>query len=166
MMRYIRMYMGSEDGAPGLTLYEIDATGWVHRQVQIHADGSRFSPEDILMRRPVNTDYMAIHAASEEIDKREFEMLWAEVNDGRAFCERIPDPGQAWEGWMEHREAPKELRWIPTGHAIPGAGWMKVPGFVRLYLRADDDDQPWAAQRDVFLERSIHWRALEHSHAA
>ena len=55
-MRYIRMYKGNEDGAPGVTLYEIDAHGWVHRQLQVHADGVRFSPEDILLRRPVSVE--------------------------------------------------------------------------------------------------------------
>ncbi|MGB1698637.1 MAG: hypothetical protein ACPHRO_01705 [Nannocystaceae bacterium] len=67
-MRFIRMYLGGESGEPGLTLYEIDREGWVHRQVQIHAGGSRFAPEEILMQRPVNPDYMASHPAADEID--------------------------------------------------------------------------------------------------
>ncbi len=165
-MRYIRMYMGSEDGAPGLTLYEIDRGGWVHRQVQIHAEGSRFSPEDILMRRPVNTDYMATHAASEEIDEREFEMLWAEVDEGRSFCDRLPDPTQPWEGWLEHRDGARELQWLPAVHAAPGPGWLRVPGFRRLHIRTQDARISWAAQRDVFLERPIHWRSLQAARAA
>ena len=65
-MRFIRMYLGGESGEPGLTLYEIDRQGWVHRQVQIHAGGSRFAPEEILMQRPVNPDYMASHPAADE----------------------------------------------------------------------------------------------------
>lgn len=156
-MRYIRMYMGSEDGAPGLTLYEIDDDGWVHRQVQIHANGSRFSPEDILMRRPVNTDYMALHPAAEEIADEDFELLWAEVNESRGFCDRLPDPTQAWEGWLELSDGTRQVRWLPEGHA--GPGWRMVPGFRRLYIRGNELDG-WAAQRDLFLERPIHWRTL------
>lgn len=156
--RYIRMYMGSEDGAPGLTLYECDEKGWVHRQVQIHAEGSRFSPEDILMRRPVNVGHMATHATSEEIDKREFDMLWTEVKDGRSFCERLPDPSLPWRGWLKHFEFPIELAWCPSGQA-PGYGWIKVPGFVRLFVRTNDAKISWAAQRSIFLKRLINWSA-------
>lgn len=157
-MRYIRMYMGSEDGAPGLTLYEIDAEGWVHRQVQIHANGSRFSPEDILMRRPVNTDYMALHPAAEEILEEDFELLWKEVHDNRGFRERLPDPESAWEGWMDAESSPRELRWEPNkGAELLAQGWQRVPGFVQLYVKGDDSNG-WATQRDLFLERPIHWR--------
>ncbi|TPV92496.1 MAG: hypothetical protein B7733_25365 [Myxococcales bacterium FL481] len=161
-MRYIRMYMGGEDGEPGLTLYEIDANGWVHRQVQIHAEGSRFSPEDILMRRAVSTDYMAAHPTAEEIDEDVFEDLWAEVAECRSFHRRVPNPELPWSGWLEQLEHTVELQWLP--HEDPQAGWMLVPGFRHLYVRGDED-LAWAAQRAVFLERPIHWRALQ-SHAA
>lgn len=151
--------MGSEDGAPGLTLYEIDEKGWVHRQVQIHADGSRFSPEDILMRRPVNADYMAVHAASEEIEKDEFEMLWNEVDCDRSFCERIPNPYKPWVGFMASKGGSRELRWIASEgiNNVPDNEWMKVPGFSKLYVRTKDAKISWAAQREVFLDRSIDW---------
>ena len=51
-MRYIRMYKGSEDGAPGVTLYEIDTDGWVHRQLQVHAAVGLH--QDIASLAPVN----------------------------------------------------------------------------------------------------------------
>lgn len=157
-MRYIRMYMGSEDGAPGLTLYEIDTGGWVHRQVQIHAHGSRFSPEDILMRRPVNIDYMAMHPAAEEIDREDFELLWSEVDASRGFLSRVPDPAQPWEGWLECDQGTRELRWLPDGKGA-GPGWRTVPGFLYLFVHGCEPDS-WAAQRDLFLERPIHWRII------
>lgn len=156
-MRYIRMYMGGEDGSPGLTLYEIDDNGWVHRQVQVHAEGTRFSPEDILMRRPVNTDFMARHPAAEEIDAGEFALLWAEVSESRGFCRRIPDACLPWQGWLEtHGGDCWELRWDPQGH--PGPGYAPVPGFSRLFV-AGEPEQAWRVQIEVFLERGIHWRA-------
>lgn len=159
-MRYIRMYMGSEDGAPGLTLYEIDNQGWVHRQVQIHANGSRFSPEDILMRRPVNTDYMALHPAAEEIQHEDFELLWNEVHDNRGFRERVPDPECGWEGWMDAATCLRELRWDPDQCLDEeDASWCRVPGFMQLFVRGDLKSA-WATQRDLFLERPIHWRSL------
>jgi hypothetical protein len=152
------MYMGSEDGAPGLTLYEIDPQGWVHRQVQIHAHGSRFSPEDILMRRPVNTDYMALHPAAEEIGQDDFEMLWLEVQDSRSFRRRLPDPNTAWEGVLEVDGVYRELRWMPRG--TPGKGWIVVPGFVNLFVRGTESES-WATQSDLFLEKAIQWRYIQ-----
>lgn len=162
-MRYIRMYMGGEDGEPGLTLYEIDAKGWVHRQVQIHAEGSRFSPEDILMRRAVSTDYMAAHPTAEEIDEDVFEDLWAEVSDCRSFHRRIPNPDLAWSGWLDQLDRTLELQWLPDED--PTDGWSLVPGFRNLYVRGNERDS-WTAQRAVFLECPIHWRSLERHAAA
>ncbi len=52
----------------------------------------------------------------------------------------------------------RELRWIPTG-AHPGEGWLRVPGFVRLYVYGDADEA-WATQRELFLEREVEWDAL------
>jgi hypothetical protein len=156
-MRYIRMYKGNEDGAPGVTLYEIDAAGWVHRQLQVHADGVRFSPEDILLRRPVSVGYMAEHPDAEEIGAEEFELHWAEFDHRRRFRERVPNPWSAWQGRMRCNERVRELRWIPSG-AHPGEGWLRVPGFLRLYVYGDVD-VAWATQRELFLERDIEWDA-------
>jgi len=156
-MRYIRMYKGSESGAPGVTLYEIDASGWVHRQLQVHADGVRFSPEDILLRRPVSVSYMADHPDAEEIAADEFELHWSEFDHRRRFRERMPNPWRAWQGRMITGDQARQLRWIPTG-GHPGEGWIRVPGFVRLYVRGDGD-VAWATQRELFLEREIQWDA-------
>ena len=152
-MRYIRMYKGSEDGAPGVTLYEVDAQGWVHRQLQVHAEGVRFSPEDILLRRPVSVSYMVNHPDAEEITAEELELHWAEFDHRRRFRERIPNPWRAWQGRMGERI----VRWVPSGSS-PGEGWIRVPGFVRLYVYGGSDDA-WAAQRELFLERTVHWSA-------
>jgi hypothetical protein len=156
-MRYIRMYKGNEDGAPGVTLYEIDGSGWVHRQLQVHADGVRFSPEDILLRRPVSVAYMADHPDAEEIGAEEFELHWAEFDHRRRFRERMPNPWRSWQGRMRQGSQVRELRWIPSG-AHPGEGWVRVPGFLRLFVYGDVD-QAWATQRELFLERDIEWDA-------
>ncbi|HVI04454.1 MAG TPA: hypothetical protein VM869_37470 [Enhygromyxa sp.] len=156
-MRYIRMYKGNEDGAPGVTLYEIDADGWVHRQLQVHADGVRFSPEDILLRRPVSVSYMADHPDAEEIGAEEFELHWAEFDHRRRFRERVPNPWCAWRGRIRVGGRVRELKWIPSG-AHPGEGWLRVPGFLRLFVYGDTDDA-WATQRELFLEREIEWEA-------
>jgi hypothetical protein len=156
-MRYIRMYKGSEDGAPGVTLYEIDADGWVHRQLQVHADGVRFSPEDILLRRPVSVAYMAEHPDAEEIGAEEFELHWAEFDHRRRFRERVPNPWRPWRGRIHGAGQIRELQWIPSG-AHPGEGWLRVPGFVRLYVYGNADEA-WATQRELFLEREIEWDA-------
>ncbi|MFO7563558.1 MAG: hypothetical protein R6X02_13005 [Enhygromyxa sp.] len=156
-MRYIRMYKGNEDGAPGVTLYEIDAAGWVHRQLQVHADGVRFSPEDILLRRPVSVGYMAEHPDAEEIAAEEFELHWAEFDHRRRFRDRVPNPWQAWRGRMSCGDELRELQWSPSG-AHPGEGWLRVPGFVRLYVYGDAE-VAWATQRELFLERDIEWDA-------
>jgi hypothetical protein len=163
-MRYIRMYKGSEDGAPGVTLYEVDASGWVHRQLQVHADGVRFSPEDILLRRPVSISYMCKHPDAEEISVEEFELHWAEFDHRRRFREQLPNPWRAWQGRMPGDASrpgaaeERSLRWEPSG-AHPGDGWIRVPGFVRLYVYGSSEEA-WATQRELFLERNIEWSAL------
>jgi hypothetical protein len=159
-MRYIRMYKGSEDGAPGVTLYEVDADGWVHRQLQVHAEGVRFSPEDILLRRPVSVEFMVTHPDAEEIAAEEFELHWAEFDHRRRFRERVPNPWQPWRGRMLDVEAPeqtRELHWSPSG-THPGEGWLRVPGFLRLFVLGDRASA-WATQRDLFLDRRIEWTA-------
>jgi hypothetical protein len=160
-MRYIRMYKGSEDGSPGVTLYEVDGGGWVHRQLQVHADGVRFSPEDILLRRPVSVGYMASHPDAEEITSEEFELHWAEFDHRRRFRDRIPNPWRAWQGQM--LESGRVLRWVPSG-AHPGEGWARVPGFVRLYVYGGPEEA-WATQRELFLEREVRWGAPTSDHA-
>jgi hypothetical protein len=156
-MRYIRMYKGSEDGAPGVTLYEVDLDGWVHRQLQVHAGGVRFSPEDILLRRPVSVGYMASHPDAEEITAEEFELHWAEFDHRRAFRRRLPDPWRSWQGRMILDEGVRHLRWIPSGES-PGEGWTHVPGFVRLFVLGGGDEA-WTTQRQLFLERELRWDA-------
>jgi len=154
-MRFIRMYLGGEAGEPGLTLYEIDALGWVHRQVQIHAGGSRFAPEEILMQQPVNPNYMASHPAADEIEVGEFEQLWAEIEDCRSFRDRLPDPDLSWEGWIGHPDGALRLLWQPSGAPF-GADWHRVPGFNSLYCHGDLASIR-VIQRCLFLERPIHW---------
>lgn len=154
-MRFIRMYLGGESGEPGLTLYEIDDAGWVHRQVQIHAGGSRFAPEEILMQRPVNPDYMASHPSAEEIDEGEFERLWSEIEACRSFRDRLPDPEQSWEGWVDHPEGALRILWGPPGTPCPPS-WSKVPGFDSLFCDAGLEDTRHI-QRWLFLERPIYW---------
>ncbi len=156
-MRYIRMYKGSEDGSPGVTLYEVDDEGRVHRQLQVHAQGVRFAPEDILLRRPVSVEFMVAHIDAEEIAADEFELHWAEFDHRRRFRERLPNPWQAWRGHTgEHT-----LHWSPSGEA-PGDEWLRVPGFVRLFVRGDATSA-WTVQRELFLERPIVWTAVGES---
>lgn len=158
-MRFIRMYKGSENGAPGVTLYEIDDHGWVHRQLQVHSSGVRFSPEDILLRRPVSVGYMANHPDAEEIGAEEFELHWAEFDHRRAFRRGIPNPWRAWTGWLRAttRECVHALRWVPSG-VQPAEGWTRVPGFLRLFVEGGAD-AAWATQRALFLERQVEWAA-------
>lgn len=158
-MRYLRMYVGGESGEPGITLYEIDRDGWVHRQVQIQADGSRFAPEDILMRQAVNTDYMALHPAAEEIERDDFELLWQEVDEARAFLRRVPDPEAPWEGLVGHGTRQFRLRWCPDGEA-PDDSWRQVPGFLQLYVEGDAS-AGWALSAAIFLETPIAWWPLQ-----
>jgi len=137
-----------------MTLYEVDASGWVHRQVQLSAEGTRFAPEDILMCSPVNTEAMVDHPATEEIRHEEFELLWGELQEGRAFLQRIPDPRVPWEGWVEHGKRRYSMQWLP-GRGAP-AGWSPVPGFVNLFVRGDAA-QARAACAAVFVDRPMGW---------
>ncbi len=140
-----------------MTLYEIDSDGWVHRQVQLHAEGSRFSPEDILMCHPVATESMANHPAADEICPEEFELMWSEVEQDRPFCARIPDPEQPWAGrvWSGGREF--EIAWAPEGQLADG--WACVPGFSRLFVRSEPDVARQACAA-VFVESTIEWYAV------
>jgi hypothetical protein len=140
-----------------MTLYEVDDSGWVHRQVQLSAEGTRFAPEDILMCSPVNTAAMVEHPATEEIAMDEFELLWGELSDGRAFVERIPDPRVSWEGWIEHARSRHQLAWLPSRHA--GPGWSRVPGFAQLFVRGDRAAAR-AASAAIFVGRPVHWTSM------
>lgn len=140
-----------------MTLYEVDEDGWVHRQVQLHADGTRFSPEDILMCQPVMTDSMACHPAADEIIADDFEAMWREVRDDRPFTERIPDPYAPWVGRSEFQGQDFELAWAPR--IEPAGDWTLVPGFARLYVRGDDDTAR-AVCAALFVESTIEWYAV------
>jgi hypothetical protein len=97
---------------------------------------------------------MVKHPDAEEISLEEFELHWAEFDHRRRFREQLPNPWRAWQGRMLGRS----LRWEPSG-AHPGDGWIRVPGFVRLYVYGNSEEA-WATQRELFLERDIEWTAL------
>ena len=157
-MRYVKVYIGSEAGDPGLTLYEVDQASRVHRHVCIRAEAAKFVPEDHLMLQTVNVDYMAAHPVGEEFDKEEFEKLWNEVQEGRPFRRQLPDPSLSWEGVMDFRGRAYEVRWLPD--ASDTEGWTRVPGFDRLSVKGDQR-AAWAVQAAVFLESKIRWRPFE-----
>ena len=137
-----------------MTLYEVDGVGWVHRQVQVHAEGTRFSPEDILMCHPVVTDSMARHPAADEIASDEFELLWNEVVEERAFLLRIPDPARPWAGRASFGGQSFELAWAPCEGL--GKGWTQVPGFIRLWARGDAKAARGACAC-IFTQREVDW---------
>lgn len=153
-MCYLRVALGSEDGCTGLTLYEIDRSGWVHRQVQIHADGVRFAPEDVLMCRPVNLDAMRQHDACDEIESDEFEMMWSELEPSRRFFELVPDANLSWSATYRQAGRVFRLRWEPTGWAPPQ--YTQVPGFTRLFVHGDQRTARSACAA-LFVEKPIAW---------
>ena len=155
--RYLRVCLGSEDADPGMTLYEVDELGWVHRQVQLTAQGARFAPEDILMCQPVMVEAMCAHPATDEIDEEDFELLWAELAQGRTFLERVPDPYSCWEGWVEHRGEHLNLMWLP--HATAPEGWVEVTGFSCLFVRGSESAAR-AAAIALFVESPLTWSTL------
>jgi hypothetical protein len=106
---------------------------------------------------------MAAHPTAEEIDGDVFEDLWAEVADCRGFHRRLPNPDLPWCGWLEQHDRTLEVQWLP--HEDPPSGWSLVPGFRNLFVLGDEHDS-WAAQRAVFLERPIQWRAFQQQAAA
>lgn len=140
-----------------MTLYEIDRSGWVYRQVQLFSEGTRFAPEDILMCQPVNVNAMAGHPATEEICSDEFELLWGELVPERAFHRRLPDADASWHGKLEHRGETYQLQWSPTGHAP--RDWARVPGFRSLFVLGDDKAAR-AACVAVFIDQPILWSAM------
>ncbi len=154
-MHYIRVSLGSESGEPGMTLYEVDDGGWVHRQVQLHSGGTRFAPEDILMCRPVNLDAMSQHPAVEHIDEDEFELLWGELEIAREFFRRVPDPDVSWDGALEYGGRRFNLKWL-AHNELPPQGYALVPGYMRLFAFGDTRHARSACAA-VFVGRTIEW---------
>lgn len=155
-MRYLRVCLGNESGDPGMTLYEVDNSGWVHRQVQLSAEGTRFAPEDILMCSPVNTSAMVDHPATEEIGVEEFELLWHELSESRSFLSRIPDPTLPWSGYLEHGRRRYAVRWLPAQRAPQG--WSRIPGFGCLFVEGGPTEARSACAA-VFVDRPLSWVA-------
>lgn len=154
-MQYLRVCLGNESGDPGMTLYEVDDSGWVHRQVQLCAAGTRFAPEDILMCSPVNTEAMIEHPATEAIGEEEFELLWTELAGSRDFLARVPDPCSPWRGWLTVRGQSSAVYWLPQGGIMPG--WTRVPGFTRLFVEGDALDARSVCAA-LFVEQPVQWQ--------
>ncbi len=154
-MRYLRVTITDGGDDVAMTLYEVDADGWVYRQCQMRADGTRFSPEDILMCRPVNLPAMLSHPCAEEIDAEDFELLWNEVVNERAFLSRLPDPRAPWEGTVDHGGRRFRLLWAPNAEV--GTQWAAVPGFDDLFVMGDSSVARRACSA-VFLDRPVQWR--------
>ncbi len=156
-MRYLRVYLGAVRDEPGITLYEIDGQGWVHRMVEVQAHGARFAPEDILMLATVDPRSMAQHPAAEPFEGDAFEDLWREVRDERGFATQVPDPTLPWEGRVDLAGSLAVLRWVPDG-ATP-AGWTRVRGFDRLFARGAAGCAE-RVYRAAFLGAPVRWDLL------
>lgn len=155
--QYLRVCFGSEESEPWMTLYEIDRSGWVRRHVQVHADGCRFAPEDILMCSPVNTSSMLSHPSAESIDAEMFELLWSELSPDRDFLFRVPNPDQLWEGYTKLGD--EQLRFLWNTDAITIGGWTPVPGFESLFVQGGAAEARRACAA-VFMDRPIRWTNL------
>ncbi len=156
-MMYVRMFTNIEDGEPSVSLYEMDDDGHVYRQAQVHANGSRFAPEDMLLSHALNVGHIMTHPASEEISEEDFDLIWIELDAERPFRRRIPDPEQNWSGILEHRERNYELVWLAMGRL--DEEWTLVPGFMCLYVRGPMT-HAWSMHKAVFLELPIQWQAF------
>ncbi len=156
-LRYVRVCFAGESSEPWMTLYEIDATGWVRRHVQVHADGCRFSPEDILMCSPVNTDSMLTHPSAEIIEKDMFELLWSELEPDRDFLLRVPNPDLMWEGHTRLAGARIRMMWNPDGIGV--GGWSAVPGFESLFVQGSPEDARRVCSA-IFIDRPVRWTAM------
>ncbi|MEM6296767.1 MAG: hypothetical protein AAGA54_36210 [Myxococcota bacterium] len=155
--QYIRVCFGSESGEPWMTLYEVDCKGQVLRHVQVHAEGCRFAPEDILLCSPVNAEAMLTHPTAETIGASMFDLLWSELAEERTFNARIPDREQLWEGYVRVGDQDLHVMWNPDGFAI--GGWTPVPGFDCMFVQGSMKD----AQRvcaGIFIEAPIRWQQL------
>lgn len=155
--QYLRVCFGTETSEPWMTLYEVDAAGLVHRHVQVHAEGCRFAPEDILMVSPVNPSSMLTHPSAEPIDEAMFELLWSELAPDREFLFRVPNPEQLWEGYTRLGDQTIRLMWNPDGIDI--GGWTAVPGMDCLYVLGDQRVARRACAA-VFMDRPIRWTSM------
>lgn len=140
-----------------MTLYEIDAGGHVHRHVQVHAEGCRFAPEDILMCSPVNADSMLTHPSAEPIDRQMFELLWSELSPDRDFLFRVPNPERLWEGFTKLDEQTLRLMWNNDGIGV--GGWTPVPGFAALFVQGTERDARRVCAA-IFMDRPIRWTSM------
>jgi len=159
--RYLKMYIGSEDGEPGITFYEVDKVGWIYRFVQVSPDGYKFCPEGITHRQAVNLEGMLMHPASEEISPDDFEAHWDESENSRPFRQTLPDPSRTWQG-QSLVDVSIVVRWVPNRHGPLSSlskGWTKVPGFAKLFVWGDLE-MAWRAQDLIFLESEFDWMEL------
>jgi len=152
-MRYLRVTLGDGDDV-AMTLYEVDENDWVHRMVQLHPQGSRFAPEDVLMCRPVNSGAMLSHACTEAIERDDFDLIWAEVAGERSFLGRVLDPTRPWDGFIDASRGRMRVRWQPSGPL--GGEWTCVPGVPQLYVLGDETSARSICAA-VFMERAISW---------
>ena len=146
-----------------MTLYEIDSKGRVHRHVQVHAEGCRFAPEDILMCSPVNTESMLTHPSAEAIDADMFELLWSELAPDREFLFRVPNSQQLWEGWIMVGVHRARLMWNTDGITV--GGWSPVPGFGSLFVQGDAAEARRVCA-SVFMDKPIRWASMNSLAAA
>lgn len=161
--RYVRVCFAGESSEPWMTLYEIESSGWVRRHVQVHADGCRFAPEDILMCSPVNTDSMLMHPSAEIIEKEMFELLWSELEPDRNFLLRVPNPELMWDGYIRLDKERIRLMWNADGIGV--GGWTAVPGFDSLFVQGNAADARRICSA-VFIDRPIRWTAMSDLAAA
>ena len=156
-LQYLRVTIANDDDDVSMTIYELDARGWVYRQVQMRSEGNKFAPEDVLMCRPVNLPAMRGHPCTEAMTSEDFELLWSELASERPFMARLPDARMAWEGTLDDGHGRLRVRWQPF--AEPALGWTEIPGFLELFVHGDVRDARRACAQ-LFLDRPIAWRAL------
>jgi len=94
------------------------------------------------------------HPATEEIGAEEFELLWHELSESRAFLHRIPDPQLPWSGWLEHGKRRYAVHWLP--HRDAPHGLSRIPGFGCLFVEGGVEDARSACAA-VFVDRPLNW---------
>ena len=149
----LKALVGGEWGEPGMSLYEIDASGRVLRHVQSTVDGVRFLPEDLVLLRPIDPVAMLRHPSVTAVDAGSFEQIWSRLEDERGFVRELPDVAACWQGFVHGRRMAHELLWLPSGETPDG--WQAVLGFRRLFTRDDGD----AVARALFLGRPVWWQS-------